>query len=78
MSANVCNNKKIKQSRTLYRLQLNEFIYTALEKFFIAFARFNIERKRKEDFLFCNNLPITTSTVYVKAIADLFLTLEVP
>ncbi|KAF2365033.1 HAT C-terminal dimerization domain [Trinorchestia longiramus] len=74
MAADVCRQvcSEIKQSSLQASLQLDEFTDTALESQLIAFARYEKERKIKEEFLFCNTLPTTTTAADVKAIVDSF------
>ncbi|CAM1292366.1 ZBED8 (predicted) [Pycnogonum litorale] len=75
MAADVCQQvcSEIKQSTLQASLQLDESTDTALESHLIAFARYEKEGKIKEEFLFCNTLPTTTTAVDVKAIVDSFL-----
>lgn len=74
MAADVCRQVccEIKQSTLQASLQLDESTDTALESQLIAFARYEKEGKMKEEFLFCNTLPTTTTAKDVKAIVDSF------
>ncbi|QQP39543.1 Uncharacterized protein FKW44_020461, partial [Caligus rogercresseyi] len=74
MAADVCRQVccEIKQSTLQASLQLDESTETALESQLIAFARYEKEGKMKEEFLFCNTLPTTTTAKDVKAIVDSF------
>lgn len=74
MAADVCRQvcSEIKQSTLQASLQLDESTDTALESQLIAFARYEKEGKMKEEFLFCNTLPTTTTATDVKAIVDSF------
>uniref|UniRef100_UPI00358E9691 protein FAM200C-like n=1 Tax=Myxine glutinosa TaxID=7769 RepID=UPI00358E9691 len=74
MAADVCRQvcSEIKQSTLQASLQLDESTDTALESQLIAFARYERKGKMKEEFLFCNTLPTTTTAADIKAIVDSF------
>ena len=74
MAADVCKQvrSEIKQRTLQASVQLDESTDIALESHLIAFARYEKEGKMKEEFLFCNTLPTTTTAVDVKAIVDSF------
>ena len=69
-AANFC---EIKQSMLQASIQLNESTNSALENHLITFARYEKDRKMKEELLFSNTLSATTTTVDVKALVDSFL-----
>ena len=74
MAANVCQQvcSEIKQSTLQASIQLDESTDSALESHFIAFTRYEKDRKMKEEFLFSNTLSATTTTADVKALLDSF------
>lgn len=74
MAVNVCQQvcSEIKQSKIQASLQLDESTDCALENHLIAFARYEKEGKIKEEFLFCNTMPSTTTAVDVKTIVNSF------
>ena len=74
MAADVCQQvcSEIKQSTLQASVQLDESTDIALESHLIFFARYEKEGKMKEEFLFCNTLPTTTTAVDVKAIVNSF------
>ena len=53
--------------------QLDESTDSALENHLIAFARYERDRKMKEEFLFSNTLSAATTAVNVKLLWTLFL-----
>ena len=74
MTANVCQEvcSEIKQNTLQASIQLDESTDSALESHLIAFARYEKDRKMKEEFLFINTQPATTTAADVKALADSF------
>ena len=72
--ANVCQQvcSEIKQSKLQTSTQLDESTDSALESHLIAFARYEKDRKMKEEFLFSNTLSATTAAD-VKDLVDSFL-----
>ena len=74
MAANVCEQvcSEIKQSTLQASIQLDESTNSALESYLIAFARYEKDRKLKEECLFSNTLSATTTAVDVKALVDSF------
>ena len=74
MAANVHQQVclKIKQSTLQASVQLDESTNSALESHLIAFARYEKNRKMKEEFLFSNTLSATTTATDVKALVDSF------
>ena len=69
MAANVYQQvcSKTKQSKLQARILLDESTNSALETLLIAFARYEKDRKMKEEFLFSNTLSATTTAADVKA-----------
>ena len=74
MAANVCQQvcSAIKQSTLQASIQLDESTDSALESHLIALARFEKDRKMKEELLFSNTLSATTTAADVKALVDSF------
>lgn len=74
MAGDVCQQvcSEIKQSTLQASIQLDESTDTASNSHLIAFARYEKERKMKEEFLFCNTLSTTTTAVDVKDVVDSF------
>ena len=74
MAANVCQQvySEIKQSTLQTSIQLNESTNNALVSHLIAFARYEKDRKMKEEFLLSNTLSATTPVANVKALGDSF------
>ena len=74
MAANVCQQvcSEIKQSTLQASFQLDESTNNDLKSHLIAFARYEKDRKMKEEFLFSNTLWATTTAAYVKALVDSF------
>ena len=74
MAANVCHQvcSAIKQSTLQASIQLDESTNSALESHLIAFARFEKDRKMKEELLFSNTLSATATAADVKALVDSF------
>ena len=67
MAANVCQQvcSEIKQSALQASIQLDEYLDSAVESRMIAFARYEKDRKMKEEFLFSNILSATTTVADV-------------
>ena len=74
MAANVCQQvfSEIKQTTLQASIQLDESTVSALESHLIAFARYEKDRKMKEEFLFSDTLSVTTTAADVKALVDSF------
>ena len=74
MAANVCQQSysEIKQSALQASIQLDESSDSASESHLIVFARYEKDRKMKEEFLFSNTLLVTTTAVDIKALVDSF------
>ena len=74
MAANVCQQvcSEIKQSALKASIQLNKSTNSASESHLTAFARYEKDRKVKEEFLFGNTLSATTTAADVKALVDSF------
>ena len=74
MAANVCQQVcfKVKQSTLQASFQLDESTGSALESHLIAFARYEKDRKMKEEFLFGSTLSATTTAADVTALVDFF------
>ena len=66
----VCS--EFKQNTLQASIQLDEFTDSALESHLIAFARYEKDRKMKEEFLFSNTLSATSTAADVKALVDSF------
>ena len=75
MATDVCQQvcSEIKQSMLQASLQLDESTDTTLECHLIAFARYEKNKKMKEEFPFCNTLSATTTAADIKVIVDSFL-----
>ena len=75
MAANVCQQvcSEIKQNTLLASIQMDESSKSALKSHLIAFARYEKDRKMKEEFLFSNTLSTTITTANVIAFAVSFL-----
>ena len=67
----VCS--EIKQSTLQASIQLVESIDRVLDSHLIAFARYEKDRKMKEEFLFSSTLSATRAVADVKALVDSFL-----
>ena len=74
MASNVCQQvcSEIKQSTPQASIQLDESTNSVLESHLIAFARYEKDRKMKEEFLFNYKLSATTTAADVKALVDSF------
>ena len=74
MATDVCQQvcSEIKQSIFQASLQLDESTDTTLDCHLIAFARYEKNKKKKEEFLFCNTMLATTTAADIKAIVDSF------
>ena len=74
MAANVCQQvcSEIRRSKLPASIQLDESTDSALENHLIAFARYEKDRKTKEEFLFSNTLSATATGADVKALVDSF------
>ena len=74
MAADVCQQvcSEIKQSMLQASIQLDESTDTTLECHLIAFARYEKNKKMKEEFLFCNALSATTTAADIEAVMDFF------
>ena len=74
MATDVCQQlcSEIKQSMLQASLQLDESTNTTLECHLIAFARYEKNKKMKEEFLFCNASSATTTAADIKVIVDSF------
>ena len=74
MAANVCQQicSEIKQSTLLGSIQLHESTDSALESHSIAFARYEKDRKMKEEFLFSNTLSAITTVGSIKVLVNSF------
>ena len=74
MAAYVCQQvcSEIKQSTLQASIQLDKSNDSALESYLIAFAQYKKDGKTKEEFLFSNTLPATTTAADVKALVDSF------
>ena len=66
----VCS--EIKQSTLQASIQLVESIDRVLDSHLIAFARYEKDRKMKEEFLFSSTLSATRAVADVKALVDSF------
>ncbi|QQP51675.1 Uncharacterized protein FKW44_013106, partial [Caligus rogercresseyi] len=74
MAADVCNQvcQEIRASEFRASLQLDESTDIANQSQLIAFARYEKEKKVKEEFLFCELLTTTTTAEEVKKLVDYF------
>ena len=74
MADDVCQQvcTKIKQSKIQASFQLDESTDTALESQLIAFTRYENRGTMKEEYLFCNSIPTTTTAADVKVIVESF------
>ena len=70
MCQQVCS--EIKGSTFRASILLDESTDSTLESHLIAFARFEKDRKMKEDFLFSNALSASTTAADAKALVDYF------
>ena len=68
----MCASSDIKKSTLQASIQLDESTDIAFESHLIAFARYEKDRKIKEEFLFSNTLLATTIAADVKALVDSF------
>ena len=74
MATDVCQQvcSEIKQSMFQASLQLDESTDSTLECHLIVFARYEKNKKMKEEFLFCNTMSATTTAADIKVIVDSF------
>ena len=74
IAANVCQQvcSKSKQSTLQASTQLDKSTNRTLENHLIAFARYEKDRKMKEEFLFSNALSAATTAAALKALVDSF------